>query len=200
MTFEALDAEAVALGLGYDDDCVGLQHALVEALGCDVFPPDELTGFGTCSIYFGTGALGEACDSVGTLGSTCQQGLVCSAGSCTDGCFLEPFGRPFVYGHACAVGEVVSGRDCEQAVFLGARCAGNCADGLYCGDMQTCEAASNIGGPCRNDQECRETVCIDEVCAPGQLEGELCEPRCGLGLGCDAVTNRCVALPYVCGE
>lgn len=199
MTFEDLDADAETLGLAYDDDCVGLHHALVEALGCQVAPPTALTGFATCSIYYGTGARGEACESVGTLGSTCQQGLVCSAGSCEDGCSLESSGRPYVYGHACEIGQVVVGHACEQGVPLGSACGGNCAEGLYCGDMQTCEAASPIGEPCRDDAECRDSVCIDEVCALGQPEGESCDPGCGLGLACDPETDRCVALPYVCG-
>lgn len=198
MTFEGLDAEALELGLAYDGACAGFQLAMVDALGCDTVRLPDLAEFGSCSIYFGDGAFGDACTAVGTLGSTCAQGLACAEGRCLDPCFTEAVDRPYVYGYACVGGEVVVGDRCERAVYLGAACSGNCAEGLLCNEEQECEAAGSSGDPCWVDGECRDLRCIEQVCAVGQPEGAPCGTGCGLGLQCDPATDRCAPEPYVC--
>jgi|GEM_PF-1420845 len=198
MGFEELDARAEALELYYDGNCVGYQQALIDAIACDVHPDTRLTHGGGCSIYYGRGRESESCEAVGTLGSTCRQGLICAAGQCVDPCAVETLGRPYAYGHGCALGDVVVGLDCREAVGGQTPCAGNCYDGFFCGDESLCEPTRPIGEPCFDDAECRESVCIEQHCAAGQPEGAPCNDGCGAQLSCGTASNTCVRDPYIC--
>jgi len=196
--FEWVDRDATELGLSYDGYCASYQLSLLDALGCDVTPAPELTNFGTCSIYFGSGEEGSPCATAGTLGSTCEQGLACSEGTCRAPCTLEPGRRVFAYGYACSSKEVPGEISCMLASEPGDFC-GYCVEGSYCGDSGFCEPALPIGeGPCSEHSGCIDGVCIEQHCAAGQPEGAPCNDGCGAQLSCDTASNTCVRDPYIC--
>ncbi len=207
MGFEDLDARAVELGLGYDGACAGLQQAIVADLGCNVMSPEDITGLGPCSIYFGDGNEGEPCDTVGTLGSSCAPGLACAAGTCREPCTAEALGRPYIYGYACVAGEVPLGYACLPAADEEEPCNGACAEGLYCAGPDAacaptctgrCVRGESLGSSCGTDGECRDAVCVGGTCTAGQPEGAACASGCGVGLVCEPGLGMCVPMPTVC--
>lgn len=206
MGFERLDARAAELDLSYDGACVGLQHAIVGALGCEVDADPDATAF-ACAVYSGDGTEGASCESIGTLGSTCDRRLACVRGLCVDPCGFIEGDRPSAYGRACDADEVAVGYDCQPALEPGEVCTNACGSGSYCPDEWAgcgpsctglCRALEAAGSPCAGPTECASGLCIEGSCADGALEGAPCADGCAPGLSCDTETERCTPTPWIC--
>ncbi len=150
---------------------------------------------GTCSA---PGLKGEACaDTV-----QCASGLVCDGSKCADGPALgAKCGAGCGAQMACAPSAEPS--TCQPKGKQGEVCASydDCEGKLLCDASQSpslCKAPPGAGFPCVMGQCAPGAACdMAQVCVVAPLEGEAClasaSVGCGANLGCDALTNHCVA-------
>lgn len=185
------DYERDALDLVYDPQCVDEIVIDMRSVACgDVALPRGADG---CTPFYGPGRLGDECD-VGQIVSTCQRGLACLGGRCTDS--FEVAGPPAA-GSPCPA----QGCPAEQNLFCGAQgicepfpleeepCepSTGCAPGLVCGGSLTCQPGLDLGEGCSGHTQCASGYCPRGACEERPGEGEACGTQllCALGLRCE---------------
>ena len=179
-------AKAESIGLKLNRDC---KERLVDwhplELSCPADPKPWLQGCeNSCSVYFGTASLGEACELVGPHMSSCRDGLQCGA----DEACHEPCDAPTVatLGQPCSYGRGVGAVTCEP--------------GSRCGGTGACIAAPQPGEPCDDEGRCdTQGYCQGGTCLARKPEGTECsaDDECGSGY-CPGAYTCAASAPVTC--
>lgn len=189
----ALD-EALAAGLIYHADCMGMYFGYLEDFGCvtasEIVDNPTLIGVGTnlydCKPLSGNGNVGDPCTYYyeTIFADSCMQGLICSNSVCTESGFENP--------NAKQVGEVCD----PQTEFCvdGSVCTSSMADPM----TYTCVDLPSVGQSCMQTYYCDDGSWCDTtdfMCKAPVGAGETCDPfgaQCQETLFCDDTGLTCV--------
>jgi hypothetical protein len=185
-SFQAAVDGAIADGLTYNPVCMAeLANLFGETIGCatadELAGEPALTGAG-CKVVSGADPLDAACTIVPAgAGDSCEQGLLCVAGTCRAIGTIRLEGDSCTVQDACEAGTYCDAFDtgadegtCTSWPALGEACPrGQCALDARCEPTtQTCVEPGDLGDACQRDDSCTEGVCdfatdpLMPVCAP----------------------------------
>jgi hypothetical protein len=228
-TDSAMDAPEASADTGIDAADAGDADAARDSGTADTGPDaqdgaaDADAGCGATNTILNCGACGNVCDTIHSLGATCNgttcvyAGCAAGYGDCdltapnTNGCET----RTNTITHCGACGNV-----CDTVTSAGASCNGlscqysGCAAGFAnCNqappDTNGCETATTTTANCggcgsvcdsasSNNASCNGTTCIYASCQSGRLDCDTTPPNTN---GCESSstsTNTCVACGNVC--
>lgn len=213
MDYVYASERAQEAGLTYDGHCLAEKIARIQGEGCDTAQaavdsdddPASPWGAGHCSVFHGSGTLGEPCKLVDREWrlSDCAQGLSCHDGRCIDPCAAAAKlgARCSPFSVACAPGEICTGggRPCLPGRLAGTgELCGRMGDTLvectadhWCHERNDCSGESEctpkleVGVSCWLDRSCASGFCADGRCQVGPVTGEACiSGRCLEGREC----------------
>jgi hypothetical protein len=204
------DAQEPEIPLSFDKECADRLAGFIAGVPCDE-PLPEIPCESYCSLYFGPGLEGQACEAT----FQCGRGLRCVRGECRDACAFRPSteGEPCGPGQPCEPGLRCDDFGAEAASFCvalpvaGAPCLGDdCAAGYWC-DSSTgealCAIAAPAGAPCMGHRECTTGYCPAGFCELLPGPGEPCgaQGSCASPAECvpdDEGGGTCIAVAPVC--
>ena len=204
---------------GNGELCVGGACGTECDIGGILYPSGTINAVNACqSCQPGTNGGGWTTLSDGT---GCAAGEVCSAGSCSAGCFIagtvytngalnpnnacqscQPTATTTAWsslanGAACGAGETCTAGTCAPS------CAPACVDGNVCAANSNCSSGVCTGhacaapacAPCTQGNACAGPDCASGVCTNGTCAPPACSPTCAVGAPCgtnaDCATGLC---------